>query len=866
MAKSPYFQLQDLRGGVNDSDSPFAIAENQVVSALNVDFREGMLGTKRGGLSPLALTNSIFSRDLPQLQVTNQGGWTVAAGGTLAISAGANTDGTGATNHMLIVRLVTTATMDVTAVDLSGNALTLLGEVSNGVAGRMEVWYRIAPAIGGGTLNVTLAGVADCAILAERWIYCDPVAPSNFASSTGGSVNAQPSSNAWNAQFVAQLGFAWDFSIGAASSVGPGVTTQNQQATGNARVLGASMVGMKPTSLFSVGMSGVTTWLAFVWGLRGRAVAMATTTTRIMTLMRHQPDNTLSHDELWAQDNFGRLDRYASGAWQTGVPMGSAAVGAMVGTDGSHHTNGVSLHGKFFIALDGVASTGDRLHVWTGSVLRFAGMVNNTGLSVANRAGAGTFATTRYYRVRIIEKSGTTILRRSEPTPTTIFVPGGANSGATITKGVTPGFFGTEGETDWELEASIDNVLFYRIGTVSLGTGTQDDTAAYAGAATYSTFPLSENIGEYTVSYAPRHVAVDQDRLLMAGSQLTPVLDSRVQWSVLRADLGVGNDERVPITSRFFTDVDALRGGALTYMSSGMSGAVYLFKLQQIHKLVRTGGATKAYDTHIETEQRGATYRGAEQGFDENGQPAVYFMDSNVGLCRFGVNGVQDLSQVRRKLMQRLNKAAGVVARIVFYPKHWLVWVALSLDGATTPSQVCCFNIRTNGWTDYTGTAGTWAGGVVYPNLTTLELRPYVAPATNLGTSLVCEADNGVDDDGNKFRGVITSRPYQLGQLFLKFALQGAVLMGRAGTYSQSLGLVRDYGLARKDTEVKSFAATLTETSVVVGFDDATMGECKVVQFELGDPPAYAGAQLNQTWTLDEFAAKYALAEETVGS
>lgn len=875
MADSTYFNIRDLRGGINDADSPFSLAEDQVMEALNVDFRAGMVATKRLGMAPFSMTNSVFARDLPVRQTINQGGFLAAAAGNISVSAGTNDDGSGNTNHILIVRITTKAATDVTAVDLSGTGLTQIDEQSNGAAGRVEVWRLNSPSLAGGTLNVTLAGAADCAIIAERWIRVDVAAGvQNLAKGTGNAVFMSVTDvGHWNPQYHALLSWCFNTAAGGASGQNPN-TYANNQTNGAASVISHNQVGQKPQTTFYTSFSVILDFAWILFALKGRTWAVGTSFTKVRSLMRHTPTNDPVGDELWAVDNFGRIDRSVGGVWQTGVPVGNAYNG--LGLSGTAYCNGVSLHGKFFLALDGTQQTSDGsgttgpaniLQLWDGTILRFAGLsAPGAFVSVVDTAGAGTFSNVRYYRQRSVERVGGVVIRRSEPSAVFTFTPSGTKTGAVITPSPTIPYITTNGETDYEFEASVDNVLFYRIVTQGTGVGTATDTQAYNGSNTYTSFPLSENLGEYTRPKAARHTNVDGDRLILAGNVIDAVLDSRVEWTVLRGDAGVGNDERVPITSRFFVDIDALKGGGVTYLSGGASGAVYVFKRQQIHKMVRTGASNKAYDTVIESDQRGCLNRAADTGTDENGLPAIYFTDQTVGLCRFGLQGVVDLSQNRRTVMQRINKSATTIpAKVLFYPKHWLVFVGLSLDGGNAPNYMGVFNVRTRSWTGYDAPMCTSVAAILYPNLSTRELRPYLGPDT-LGTSLICEGDSGVNDDGVSFRGYIRTKPYQVGALYRRFEAAGAVLMAKCSAATVNVALIRNYGVERKETETKSIAAAGAETNTAVGFDDATMAECFVLQFELGDPAAFAGSQLDQSWTLDELAVKYLPAEEFTGS
>ena len=58
------------------------------------------------------------------------------------------------------------------------------------------------------------------------------------------------------------------------------------------------------------------------------------------------------------------------------------------------------------------------------------------------------------------------MLRRSEPSESLEFTPAGTATGAIVSKPATI----SEDETHWELEASLDDVNFYVVGTTDVGT------------------------------------------------------------------------------------------------------------------------------------------------------------------------------------------------------------------------------------------------------------------------------------------------------------------------------------------------------------------------------------------------------------
>jgi hypothetical protein len=98
------------------------------------------------------------------------------------------------------------------------------------------------------------------------------------------------------------------------------------------------------------------------------------------------------------------------------------------------------------------------------------------------RARRVSFKSVRYYRQRSVYVSGTTVLRRSEPSTVLTFTPVGTKNGATITKGADAS---GELSTHWEIEASLDNANFYRLARTINATTTYVDNTA--GPKTYPT-------------------------------------------------------------------------------------------------------------------------------------------------------------------------------------------------------------------------------------------------------------------------------------------------------------------------------------------------------------------------------------------
>jgi hypothetical protein len=615
-------------------------------------------------------------------------------------------------------------------------------------------------------------------------------------------------------------------------------------------------------------------------GTEGVDITSAIFNSPIVALIRHTPTNSIGADELWGIDENGNIDRRVGGTWQGGV----ARVNDYVTLRANNFSaNGSSLHGKLFIAAQGDE---DRLLVWDGSVLRWAGLAQPPDPTVANTAVAGSYSGTRYFRIRYTEQVSGVTVRRSEPTNTVSLAPTGAFTGAVVTKPAgteaTTSVY-CEGQTHWEVEASIDNILFYRIATVAIGTSTYTDTTAYATG--YSTNTLSEQIGEYIPPISARHVAVDEDRLVVAGSFFTDGLDARVSWTPVGADDGTGNDERVPTTTLNYITFDGLDGGRITALTAGVSGNVYVFKSSRIYKMVRTGIVQSAYQPIAESFSRGALARASVGGNDKAGVPCVYFLDPSVGLCRIGQRGIEDLAQGIRDTWRGRNPEPAIEPRILYYPALDQVWYTSPLDNAdviqtvvpetiltaagdeikaaqTRPGLLVDFEVRYDSVMLHDGLLGGAQALALAPRDTGLVpvLGTESEPVGAGNFSTIHYADVGTSDGGTAFRAYVKTKPYTLGGLWSKFGLMAAVLLSRAaaGT-SIAIGMIRNFGVETRTVSV-DISPAASESHVIKPVDNASMSELNTVQLEYGDATAS-----EQEWSLDQFTFKIRPEEGSAG-
>lgn len=505
-----------------------------------------------------------------------------------------------------------------------------------------------------------------------------------------------------------------------------------------------------------------------------------------------------------------------------------------------YHIVSQSLNGKFFWAYH---SAVDRLHVWTGSAWRRAGLAQPAAPTGANH-GAGAYASTRYFRVRFIEKNlSGQILRRSEPSLSLTFTPSGAGDGTTVTM---PALL-SEGETHWELEASTDNATFYRIATTVVGTTTFIDTTAFATG--YSGLgPLSEDIGTYLLQPSVKFLAVDGDRLLLGGHWTDITKQSTVYWTPVFADPGAGNDERLPLQIDNSINFDNFEGGALTGIASAVYGVWYAFKWGRIYQLTRTGDVTRAYEPITISTTRGAIPGSIVNGVDESGAPCIYFLDPKLGPSRIGNRGVQLISGLRGT-WARINLLADIPAHGVYYPfKHQLHWW-IAVDGASTPNLKIVLQITEvqsqggdeaqRGWARADGRiAEAYCSAIFTENAfehgnQVLQDRPFIGLTTPDG---IQRCDVGTKDAGIAYNATVVTKPYFLVGILNKWGgMVGGFIATALSGASVIVRLIRDFGVENSAPVTVSLAPVGAETQVIPLLDNLRISEAKSIQIMISD-------------------------------
>lgn len=590
--------------------------------------------------------------------------------------------------------------------------------------------------------------------------------------------------------------------------------------------------------------------------------ASLNTKTHMGYLYRHLPTADQTIAELWAFSvtagaTPGILARKTT-SWSAVTQFDTIGVAGVEGFSLSMAT----LHGKLFIAHK---SAVDRLHVVDGtggSTTRRAGIATPGAAPTAADTGAGTFNGVRYYRVRFTVQSAGTTVRRSEPSAVLTFTPGGAGSAARVTKPATV----SESETHWELEASLNNADFYRIATTVVGTTTFDDSVAYGiGYAISGT--LSETAGDYTSPISVKFLAVDEDRLIMAGSWEQAALGSRVSWSVVGNAEGAGNDERVPTDSNNFLDLDAYEGGEITGLSGPVNGYLYVFKYGHVYRLLRTKVRTRAYDAFPLSKSVGAIPGSVTEGSDETGRPCIYFLDPRTGPWRISQQGLQYCGHDIMETWDTVNlDATTVVARTLFYPqKRQMKWW-VSIDSGNTPTLQ--LNLQTNnqrtditgvrrGWSTATGTpaeglcACLFADNIEDNAARSLVLKPFIGRGSSAAS--ISMLDTGVVDGVAVYRGHILTKPYLLTSILDRFGIMtGAVLATAANGISVFLKCIKDFGSDEKVVKTQ-LDAEGQEDFVIKPLDDMGFSDLRALQIEYGDDTTDLTLP-NGTWELHQIA------------
>jgi hypothetical protein len=593
--------------------------------------------------------------------------------------------------------------------------------------------------------------------------------------------------------------------------------------------------------------------------------------TSIFSLIRFVPGRTELQTELFAFDYpDGYIARYRGG-----VGWSNSSRGGFQPTSGK--VQGVSFNNKLFLAGNNDA---DKLYYWSavsGAIFPVGLIAPVAAPTVAASGTAGSITGTRYYRYAYIQKTGSLVTKRGEMSA----IGSKAITSQTGWK-ITIAASGTLQESHWELYGSTaNNGPWYLLNTYADGTTVVFDTLA-AAAFPPANAPLAPIIGSNTPAPNGKYLLVDEARLLIAGSFTKADWHSRVWWTPILNDAsGVANDERVDMAIRPFIDFDPGDAGEITGLGGPLFDSPYVFKLDRIYKMVRTGLSGASYRPVTVSKKCGAIHqRTIVLAEDENGDEAIYFL-SRRGPFRISAGGVQYCGRDIEDLWAtvNLNAASGTIdnagAHGIYHQDLHQIWWWVPVAGGTCPTVKLVFDTRLGqttptdgvrgGWCQHTGpSAQAWCSVmfadslsmVTDPGEDALILKPYFSQAGDdpgapvLTDARVWMGDYGHLDNGAGYEASVRSRAIALTDTI---ALHGGVLEGHVivspGTHSFRVATLRDYGI-----EVRtSGLVVVTPASmprVLLPVRDLAAVSSAVVQIEYIDDP------LSEIWELDQIVLR----------
>lgn len=573
----------------------------------------------------------------------------------------------------------------------------------------------------------------------------------------------------------------------------------------------------------------------------------------ISSLIAHFPDNNPSNAELWGVDDANPpiVARMAAATTFTAVTL-TDAVTAGAGAK----VRGASYNGKLFLAYQ---SAQDLLHAYDPTLsaprVRRVGLATPAAPTVAD-TGSGTYAATvRYYRQRYRIKNGTIVVAQSEPSASVTFTPSGSGTAARVTKATTI----SESETHWVLEGSADNATFYELAETVVGTTTADDSTAPSAYGGTTAQPLSPLLGAYVRPTSAKYLIAAFNRMLMMGSYATGGKQSRIWFTPAKGTSDKADDERVPdtLTVRNFIDVGEGTGGDGTGFAGPIYGAVYVFKYSQIKKMTPTGAASPVWDIIDLSLTMGAIEQECiAVGEDARNQPAIYFLDAQVGPAMMGAMPPTPIGDGVRDFWDIVNLSATTkVGQVINYPKLGQVkfWWATGVN--TEPNICATYTKATGGWSveDTGGKLRLARCAVLFARtpgaLMSRDKVPYIGYQASNNTLLRGDTTD-TSDDGTAYQAIVKTRPFVWngGKPFRTTAPW--ILAKAQDGVTLTITADADFG---KETRPTTISLTLTATEAAAGatrvwrkaegldFEGATF-----LQLQIGDAAAIAN-----TWQIE---------------
>ena len=567
-------------------------------------------------------------------------------------------------------------------------------------------------------------------------------------------------------------------------------------------------------------------------------------TSVISSLIAHFPNNNPASAELWGADSavppvIGRMAAAST--------FSAPTLKDNPGTGAGPTMRGASYNGKLFLMYD---SAVDRAHVYDPTLaspsVRRIGLATPAAPTAADDGGAGSYAAViRYYRIRYRIKNGSIVVAQSEPGASVSITPNGNDTGVVVTKPASI----SESETHWVLEASSNNITFYELAETAVGTTTYTDSAL---VGSYADEDLSPVAGAYVAPTSYKYVIAAFNRMLFMGGWESGALQSAVYYTPAKGTSDKADDERIPNTlfTRYRLDIGEGTNGDGTGFAGPAYGAVWVFKYNAIKKMIPTGLASPVWEVIDVSTTRGAIEQECiAMGEDDQGRPAIFFLDPQVGPMIAGPVPPTEIGDGVRDQWDSVNLAAtSKVGWVLDYPAKNCVFFAWATGSNNDPNVLAEYDKATGGWKihDTGGKIRLSRAAVLFAKTLGATMSrdkvPYFGYASANNTLLRGDTTD-TDDSGTTFQALVKSRPipFNNGQ---PFRLTKVAIVAKPAT-DVTLTVTADADMGRETkADTISLTATSSENAAnrVIRTLDLDLANVSYLQIQVGDASAIANA------------------------
>ena len=605
------------------------------------------------------------------------------------------------------------------------------------------------------------------------------------------------------------------------------------------------------------------------------SVSIAGVTPPIIVMFEYV-GTSLAAAELWLEDSSSpvKILRCHGGASFTNETL----IDNM--TTRGADANAVTLNQKLYWAY---ASGVNRLHVYDPNNAS-ADTVRRTGIrafGVAPTAadqGSGSYpAVLRYYRVRSSEQQAGVTVRRSEPSPSVALTPSGSGAAAHVVRPTSVG----EGETHWELEGSLDNVIFYVVygdapGAIGvarpIGSTSVDDNStpanwpltltASAPSGTYVCFPSVKCLG----STGTRIYGFGAWETSVAGAWEMAPKNGRLYFSPVLDTTLTDDSERISNSVAIQGWIDASRNAGSVdrgCASKPVNNIIYCFQDRGVYGFYPTESDITPYRRVIfSTAVGNLAQQAIVVAIDYLGYGACYFLDPVLGPYTVGgTYGLRWCGKDVADIWATVNRdALSLAACGEWFPdRSQIIWL-LATNGSNSPNFAIALdptkmrpdddNDLRGGWTTYDG---DWVKSFcirTFSNTLNATRSAVRTPYTGGAGKLLRYDETVQQDDATPFMGYVTSGAQAVEIQSLTVDLAYVVASAETGVTLQQ-SFIRNTGDEVDRVASVDLTPIATETTVLRKLEDASVTDAWAFQVQLGDP-----APANVAWQILQWRAR----------